>query len=281
MRSPSISRFIPIFVFGVLAANLPAAGTEVGPHRGRLVIVGGGDEIDEILRHFVDLAGGAEAPIVVIPTANGLPSYNQFHYAARWFREEAGVENVTVLHTDDRAEADSEAFVQPIRNARAVWIPGGRQWRLADSYLGTRTLRELEALLARGGIIGGSSAGATILGSYLARGDTRSNTVMMGDHEEGFAFLRGVAIDQHLLRRNRQFDLVEVIAAKPELLGIGIDEGAAIVVTGDSFEVIEGYVAIYDCHKAATQPGQVLSLEEGRLLRSFNPQGSATRAQLR
>ena len=128
-----------------------------------------------------------------------------------------------------------------------MWFPGGRQWRLVDAYADTRTERELHALLARGGVIGGSSAGATIQGEYLARGDTSGNTIMMGDHEEGFAFFRGTAIDQHLLVRNRHFDLLEIIAAKPELLGIGIDEDTAIVVRGNGFEVIgQGYVAIYD-----------------------------------
>ena len=70
---------------------------------------------------------------------------------------------------------------------------------------------------------------------------------MMGDHQEGFAFLKNVAIDQHLLARNRQFDLIPVIEAHPELLGIGLDEDTAIVVQGDRAEVIgQGYVAIYD-----------------------------------
>jgi cyanophycinase len=67
---------------------------------------------------------------------------------------------------------------------------------------------------------------------------------MMGDHEEGLAFFGNVAIDQHLLMRNRQFDLIEVIEAHPELLGIGLDEDTAIVVSGDNFQVIgQGYVS--------------------------------------
>ena len=247
----------------LLTLNTQSNAAEVGPERGRLVIVGGGGDIDGILHRFVDLAGGSGASIIVIPTANGRPSYDQFHPAARWFREKAGVESVTVLHTDDRIEADSEEFVEPLRNARGVWFPGGRQWRLADSYLGTRTQREIEAVLARGGVVGGSSAGATIQGSYLARGDSRTNTVMMGDHEEGFGFLRNVAIDQHLLRRNRQFDLVEIIEAKPELLGIGIDENAAILVTGDQFEVMDGYVAIYDAKKQLPNGGKFYLLRKG------------------
>ncbi|MYC98432.1 MAG: cyanophycinase [Gammaproteobacteria bacterium] len=224
----------------------PLAAQEVGPANGSLVVVGGAMQDLGIVRRFIDLAGGPEAAIVVIPTAGGAAEYDQFYPGLRQFRA-AGATNLTVIHTNDRDEADSEAFVRPIREAGGVWFPGGRQWRIADSYLDTRTEEELHRLLERGGVIGGSSAGASIQGSYLIRGDTQTNTIMMGDHEEGFGFLRNVGIDQHLLRRNRQFDMLEVMEAMPDLLGIGIDENTAIVVQGDEFEVIgESYVVIYD-----------------------------------
>ena len=130
--------------------------------------------------------------------------------------------------------------------------------------MGTRTEEELWALLDRGGVIGGSSAGATIQGSYLARGDTATNTIMMGSHEEGMGFLRNTAIDQHLLYRNRQFDLLEIIEARPELLGIGIDENTAIVVQGDRFEVIgASYVAIYDNRSTLDSGGLFYFLAPG------------------
>ena len=224
----------------------PLAAQEVGPANGSLIVVGGAMRDLGIVRRFIDLAGGPDAPIVVIPTAGGAAEYDQFYPGLRQFRA-AGATNLTVIHTNDRAEADSEAFVRPIRVAGGVWFPGGRQWRIADSYLDTRTEEELHRVLERGGVIGGSSAGASIQGSYLIRGDTQTNTIMMGDHEEGFGFLRNVGIDQHLLRRNRQFDMLEVMEAMPDLLGIGIDENTAIVVRGDEFEVIgESYVVIYD-----------------------------------
>lgn len=238
-----------------LALALGTAGTgttnhleaqEVGPANGSLVVVGGAMQDLDIVRRFIDLAGGPDAPIVVIPTAGGAAEYDQFYPGLRQFRA-AGATNLTVIHTNDRAEADSEAFVRPIQEAAGVWFPGGRQWRIADSYLDTRTEVELHAVLERGGVIGGSSAGASIQGSYLIRGDTQTNTIMMGDHVEGFGFLRNVGVDQHLLRRNRQFDMLEVMEAMPDLLGIGIDENTAIVVQGDEFEVIgESYVVIYD-----------------------------------
>jgi len=113
-------------------------------------------------------------------------------------------------------------------------------------------------------VIGGSSAGATILGSYLARGDTISNTVMLGDHEEGFSFISNIAIDQHLRRRNRQLDMLEITSAKPELLGIGLDEDTAIVVRNNRFEVIgNSYAVINDDTRQIDRGGPFYFLEPG------------------
>jgi cyanophycinase len=240
-----------------------AVAQQVGPKKGSLVIVGGGMRDQAILERFLDLAGGPDAPIVVIPTAGSGENYDQDWRGLRQFRA-AGATNLTVLHTNDRDEADTEEFVQPIREASGVWFGGGRQWRLADSYLNTTTHEALWELLDRGGVIGGSSAGATIQGSYLARGDTRTNTVMMGDHEAGLGFVKNVAIDQHLLRRNRHFDLLEITQARPELLGIGIDENTAIVVKGDEFEVIgQSYVVIYDHQRQIDSGGDFYFLGVG------------------
>ena len=253
---------VAVLTLGWLAAVQPAA-QEVGPARGALVIVGGAMQDPAIVERFVQLAGGPEAPIVVIPTAGGGETYDQYYSGLRAFRE-AGASDLTVLHTTDREVADDPAFSAPLRRARGVWFPGGRQWRLADAYLDTLVHEEVAGVLRRGGVVGGSSAGATILGSYLARGDTATNTVMMGDHEVGFGFLRDTAIDQHLLRRNRQFDLIEVIEAHPHLLGIGLDEDTAIVVEGDQFEVMgQSYVVIYDHERLLDSGGRFYFLGAG------------------
>ncbi len=247
----------------VSAVWMYAQVPEFGPENGSLVIVGGAMKDPAIFDRFIELAGGLDAPIVVIPTAGGAEQYDQFWPGIRRYRE-TGIKNLTVLHTIDRNVADSEEFVRPIQEARGVFFSGGRQWRLADAYLNTRTHRELFALLKRGGVIGGSSAGATIQGSFLARGDTRGNTVMIGDHLKGMGFLKNTAIDQHLLMRNRQFDLLEIIEKYPDLLGIGIDEDTAIVVKGDRFEVIgQGYVAIYDNQKHIPPNGNFYFMAPG------------------
>ncbi len=250
-------------VAALAAVAAPGAAQQVGPANGALLLVGGNLQDPAIVERFLDLAGGTDAPVVLIPTAGGAESYGQTWRGVDAFRA-AGARDLTVLHTTDRDTANSPAFVAPLRRARGVWFGGGRQWRLADAYLHTRVHDELQEVLARGGVVGGSSAGATILGSYLVRGDTRTNTIMMGDHEEGFGFLRGVGIDQHLLRRNRQFDLLEVIRARPDLLGIGIDEDTAIVVRGDRFEVIgRSYVAIYDHERRLDSGGLFYLLAPG------------------
>jgi cyanophycinase len=199
-----------------------------------------------IVEAFIELAGGPDAPIVVVPTAGEGEDFDDFYPGLGLFRH-MGARKLSVLHTRDRDVADSESFVEPLREARAVWFSGGRQWRLAEAYVGTRTHEELRALLDRGGVIGGSSAGASILASFLVRGDPRTNEIVMGEYQQGFGFLPASAIDQHLLARNRQFDLIPVVQRYPELLGIGIDENTAIVVKGEEFQVIgAGQVAIYD-----------------------------------
>ena len=231
-----------------LAASAAAfAQTAVGPPKGTLVVVGGGVMGPEVINRFIDLAGGPDAPIVFVPTANGLDP-QPVKLAESNVLVKAGAKNVTILHTTDRKVADSKEFVAPLLKARGVFFGGGRQWHLVDSYLNTRTQREFRAVLDRGGVIGGSSAGATIIGSYLVRGARSGNSIMMAPgYEEGFGFLRGVAVDQHLLKRKRENDMVAVVTAHPQLLGIGIDESTAVIVQGDNFEVVgPSKVAIYE-----------------------------------
>ena len=228
----------------------------------------GGESDPELYDYFIELAGGPEASVIWIPTAMEDRPYDREDFIKQ-FEESArrlGFKNVTVLHTTNRDIANTEEFVKPIKEAKAVWFSGGRQWRLADSYLNTLTHKELNNLLKRGGVIGGNSAGATIQGSYLTRGDSKTNTIMMGDHEEGLGFLQNVAIDQHVIARNRELDLIEIVTAKPQILGIGIDERTAIVVRGDEFEVIgKSSVLIYDANRWKSNDSDLkyISLKRG------------------
>ena len=239
---------IVLWIAGLSAQTTPDKTTH-GPKNGTLIAIGGGASDISIIKEFKKYAGGNTAKIVIIPT--GLPDErlekdSRYQQVKRRL-EIAGFKNITVLHTRDTALANDEEFIAPLKTATGIYFTGGRQWRIADGFLNTRAHEEMFKLLDRGGAIAGSSAGATIQGSYLARGDTEDNQYMMGDHEEGLGFITNIAIDQHVLARNRQFDMFDILNNRPELLGVGIDEKTAIVVKGDTLEVIgESYVIIYD-----------------------------------
>jgi cyanophycinase len=261
-RNRSLTTFVSFCLLLIICPLVTATSDydhspTIGPAKGSLVIVGGGTIVPEIRDRFVKLGGGPDAKFVMIPTAQADNTFDN-DQAAKYFARTFNVPNVTVLHTRDRKLADSAEFTKPLREASGLWIEGGRQWRLADAYLGTSVEREIKALLARGGVVGGSSAGATIQGSYLVRGAPAApdnpdgdNTIMMvPGHEQGFALLPKTAIDQHVIARHRESDLVPVIASHPGLLGIGIDQETAIVVHGNEFEVIgDSKVIIHDGKK--------------------------------
>jgi len=234
----------------------PRQSQEYGPAKGTLVIVGGGStENTGIVEKFIELGGGPDGRFVIVPTAGGnrdnqgqLRKYDEERETASWLKR--GLKHVRMLHTHDPKVADTEAFASVLRDATAVWFNGGRQWNIVDSYANTLTYREFHKVLERGGVIGGSSAGATIQGEYLVRGDTSGPNVVMTaepNHQNGFSFLRRSAIDQHINARNRWDDLIPVIQKHPNLLGIGLSEGTAIIVTGDTFEVMGKWkVAVHD-----------------------------------
>ena len=227
----------------------------VGPKHGAIIAAGGGVLDASIYRRFVKLAGGSNAKIVLIPTA-GARYGSHDGWTAIEELQKAGVEQLEVLHTRSRSVADLAAFAAPLKEATGVWFSGGRQFRLVDVYLLTETHRELRAVLERGGVVGGNSAGASALASYLVRGSEDSDLVMAPDKDVGFGFLRNVAIDQHLLTRGRENNLIHVLERYPHLLGLGLSEGSAILVTRDLAEVLGNRVAVYD----ATDPLSLIPL---------------------
>jgi cyanophycinase len=303
-RMPRL-RLLPAVGALLLAASVPSATVQArqpavsvaasdlpvhGPPTGHLVIAGGGNlDGTGILERFIELAGGPAAKIVVVPTAGGnrrpdgsLMPYEAERVLAPW--KARGLTNVHMLHTADPKVADTPAFAALLAEARGVWFNGGRQWHLVDSYAGTRTLRAFEAVLAHGGVIGGSSAGATIQGTYLVRGAVSGPQVMMApepEHQEAFGFLRRSAIDQHVDARNRWDDLQPVLERFPDYLGLGISEGTALIVRRDTFEVIgKADVAIHEPRAARTAgappyrrvpPGTVYDMRARRVVGAADP----------
>ena len=224
----------------------PAKPKEPEVPKGSLLIVGGGGAGPEIWGKFVELAGGPDALLVVVPTSMEDPLPPTIGEVR--VLERAGAKNVKVLHTRSRKEADDPAFSKLLHDAKGVWFGGGRHWRFIDSYEGTLTETRFREVLARGGVIGGSSAGASIQSEYMPRGHPLGNTVVDAEgYERGFGYLPGAAVDQHFFARKRPADMTKLLKRYPQYLGIGIDEGTAIVVKGHVAEVIgKSKVAFFD-----------------------------------
>ncbi len=217
--------------------------------KGALVIVGGGGAGPEIWKKFIDLAGGPDSTIVVVTSAMEDPLAPES--VEEKVLKKFGAKNVVALHTRDRKEADDPKFSEILTKAKGLWFSGGRQWRFVDSYEGTLTEKRFHEVLARGGVIGGSSAGASIQSEYMPRGHPLGNTVVAAEgYERGFGFLPGCAVDQHFFARKRTADMTGLMKEYPQYLGIGLDEGTAIVVTGSTAEVLgKSKVAFYDTTK--------------------------------
>ena len=257
----AVRRAVFILVIVGFCSGSLRAQKSTGPAAGTLIVDGGG-ATESVVRRFVELAGGHRAQIVVFATG---PSAIRFGYRniilnpdwprdrKEWSQYEEylkrwlSVDLVKVLHTRDRAVANSEAFVAPLKSATGVYLIAGNAGRYADAYLGTRTQTELIAVLARGGVIFGSSAGAIIQGSFVVRGRPDKPLMIAPGRTTGFSFLTNVAINPHLTSAQRDAELVNVVDANPNILGIGIEDDAALLVRQNTFEVIgTGKVAIYD-----------------------------------
>lgn len=206
---------------------------------GTLMIAGGGELPERVQRQFVEMAGGAKAKIVVIPGV-----YVEDSFVKAYFEEwnNCGPASVHVLNASSSDEANKAEFAAPLDEATGVWLGGGQQTWLTSCYRGTLMERKIRAVLERNGVVGGTSAGAAVMSDVMITGGRKTPSI-----GTGFGFLPGVIIDQHFIKRNRFSRLRQVVEAHPNLVGIGIDESAAMVVSlsdrrvrvvGDSYIVV-------------------------------------------
>ncbi|HVW66711.1 MAG TPA: cyanophycinase [Candidatus Peribacteraceae bacterium] len=231
-----------------LASTVAAAEnaeTEPVRHPGTLVVVGGGDLPDEVSDLFFKLAGDDESEIALIPTASVYADDAKDHLEYL-LKNHARARIVHILHTYDRAKADDPAFSKPLETATGVWIAGGRQQLLSDAYAGTLVQKRLHEVLQRGGVIGGTSAGASILSNpaIIDGTNTKANT------GPGFGLLqingRIPIVDQHFSERNRKERLLRLMTVNPTRIGFGIDEKTALIKSGNRMSVLgRGGVSLF------------------------------------
>ena len=228
---------------------------KVGPEKGTVVVVGGGSMGPEIYKAFIEAAGGPDALILDVPNAGGQDTVGP-NTGNAW--RQNGAKNVVVLFTKDRKIADSDSFVAIIKKAGGVWFEGGRQFHIVQDYGATKTESEIMALLERGGVVGGSSAGASILGDFMVRGAPSNNNFIMDypGYQRAFGYLKNVGVDQHVVARSRLADLADSIVPRyKDLLGISEDEGTAWVIKGDTGKIIGRNKAFVYNGKDTNDPG--------------------------
>jgi len=281
---------------GLLAGSAPLARMTIaaqaesqptpqpGSAQGTYLMTSGGDRIEAEFRTL--LRALPRRRLVFIPTA---ASSLRSKYWTIWdpdkdenrdrFRNELFLRfdttDVTFLHTRSKEVAARKDFLAPLADADAVWMSGGNAGRLAAAYLDTPLVDALRAVVARGGIVAGESAGAIIQGSYVVRGNPDKPVLMVNGAERGFGLVAGIAVNPHLSSTKRENELVSVIDRHPTLLGLGVDDDTALLVRGRQAEVVgSGRVAVYENAKHEDgwyrwiQAGDVLDLDTRQVRRA-------------
>jgi len=224
--------------------GLPANAVE---NKGALVICGGGDLPEQIFDEFVALAGGVNAKIVMIPTAYPFDSLAEAERCyGGWF--ELDVASVHFIDSSSRDAADDDELIDALHHATGVWLGGGDQGRLADIYVGTKVQKAIQKVVERGGVVGGTSAGASAMSDLMIRYGSSSRAKL----DQGLGLLNRAVVDQHFTQRARIRRLRRILEEHPDMIGLGIDEGTALIVRGNHLKVI-GESKVIICRGATDQ----------------------------
>ena len=219
---------------------------------GHLLLIGGGYKPPEVMARFVQLANGAQRPIVVFTLASEESRKAGEEYKALF--QAQGASQVEVLHIDERNAALLPESVEAVRRAGGVFFSGGDQNRISQRLLDTPLQEALRELLARGGVVGGTSAGAACQSDIMFVGEGDEGVLRAGNvvTTRGLGLFPGVIVDSHFVARKRANRLVSLVLEHPELLGVGIDESTAVWVKPDkTLEVLgKGWVVLYDATQA-------------------------------
>jgi cyanophycinase len=235
-----------------------ASAQDIAKPSGSLLLVGGRhqDLPNDLRDLFFELAGGNKARIVVIPTAvadAGLQSPDEF--LKPW--QESKPLSVQILHTRDPKTANDPAFVKPLTEATAVFFTNGHLHRVFDAYRGTLVEKELKKLQARGGLIGGTGSGTTVLCDLVSNRDKEDRLT-----QPGLGLLPGFLINDD----GDKGRFVEAAAANPACVGLTIDPGTAVEIRGKNMRIVgEGSVTVR-LAKGADQEEKIEILKSGAKL---------------
>ena len=225
--------------------------------RRTLLVIGGAEDKRRrtlVLKRFVELAGGREARIVVIPTASSMAEEAFDVYQSVFGRLRS--REVSLVNPQTRLETSEPSLAEAIDNATGVFVTGGNQLKLGQLIVGTPVHEAITRAYHRGVVISGTSAGASVLSQFM---------ISMGEEgvaprqrvsqlSAGLGLLPGVILDQHFGQRTRYARLLSLVAASPSLLGVGIDEDTAAEIVDERSMTVVGSGAVYvvDARAAVT-----------------------------
>ena len=223
-----------------------------GEHRGWIIPIGGAEDKDtnpRLLARFVELSGGADADIVVIPTASRLKDSGT-RYETLF--QGMGAARVEVLDFDTRRDCQEEGRLARLAEASGIFFTGGNQLRLSTILGGTQVARCIRLRNAQGVTVAGTSAGAGFLSEHMiafgAEGSSpRASSVRLAP---GLGLTNRFVIDQHFRQRDRLGRLTAALAYNPFAIGIGLDEDTAAFISPDDTLEVEGSgaVTVVDAH---------------------------------
>ncbi len=258
----STARHLPVWLLSAVCTWAPvnlAAQSTAGARTGTLFIVGGGSQPAGLVQEFVTRAGGAGTARIVVFAMASADGAGSGEAKAADLRK-LGASARALWLTREQANDDSVAAL--LRDATGVWFGGGDQNRLATILRGTKVERAIHERFRGGAVVGGTSAGAAVLSYPMITGDelqrrdsTESWTrIKRGtvQTDSGFSLLTNAIVDQHFLRRKRHNRLLSLVLADAPHLGVGIDEGTALIVEPDGRWRVAGASAavIYDARES-------------------------------
>lgn len=248
-----VDRLHSVLTLVVLAAVVSAEEPPVS--KGHLVLIGGGEKPAVAMQKFVELAGGPNASILIVPTASEQPDTGAYY--RQIFAHDYECTNVTPLTLSTREDAQRSSIVKLINSAGGIFFAGGDQSRVTAALLETPALEAIGGAFARGAVLGGTSAGTACMSPLMITGEGNFGVLAAATVglQPGLGFFPGAILDQHFIARQRENRLIAVVLEHPDLLGVGIDEATAVWLRPDhTFQVLgSGWVAVLDANGASVR----------------------------
>ncbi len=268
---------------GRAAARADVPATTAAPEStaaGAAVAIGGALRYDNaaVWSRLVELAGGPGARFVVLATAAGNPASSAARSVAALEAHGAVAEALPVsprlAGRDVAAAVRDPELIAKVRVARGVYFTGGAQERIVDALQpdgrASPLLEAIRELMARGGVVAGTSAGAAVMSATMFRDATDVMAVMKGSLRFGRELDRGLAfagpdlfVDQHFLRRGRLGRLLPAMRAQGYRKGLGVEEDSAAILRGGSVDPTLGVFNLTGARLTFLGDGDRLDLASG------------------